>query len=343
MAQEHLGLNIDAVYFSKWECQQWPRWVQWGTDKLRLPGSHLRPSRKSLEAKQLPSNNPRLCADEFSTSTPMALGLLGRWAVTLKESHQQSHAEAMLHELLGPVFAGHDCTWAVDPKAAFAQEALAKPPPQAIQVAIHHGDAILDPLFRADSLAAKVVPKTAWKPATPLGNNVTSLPCLIVGLVKEGSTHSLALLHSLLVWAGLQLELHMAKVGADRDPLSLPILRGHKRARRVTNPFRMAVSREAALGLLGKSGRGVVMVVQRFKRFLGKLDPGSANKWARLHASQYLCKVQRCLQAQPPLLVHLSTDATRLGGKEQLWTACHSDSLQLACWAPPKVRVGLDW
>eukprot|EP00969_Alexandrium_andersonii_P137049 6062468-Alexandrium_andersonii.AAC.1 len=63
----------------------------------------------------------------------------------------------------------------------------------------------------------------------------------------------------------------------------------------------MAVAREAATGLCGRSGRSVLLVATRFRRGLARVAPKTANKWARDQAAQYICKVRRCLNARDPL------------------------------------------
>ncbi len=157
-----------------------------------------------------------------------------------------------------------------------------------------------------------------------------------MALVRVACPVCLSLLTSLVAWMSLYKECGPFMASGSGDPLDIPVCRGRKRARRVSQEFKAAVTREAGKGDLATSGRKVVSLVQRFRRFCKGVRPESGNRWVPAKVAQHFAKGRSVLGQSPMLTICVACDATRLGGRDTLWSAVYCPTLRKGCWAPPK-------
>ena len=214
-SQDQLDLQCSPRFYTKWECQQWPGWKGWATEKVQLPAAHFLPSRRSLKAQD-PQPSPRECAEDYSVSTPVLLSLLARFSTTLKSSHCQANALGLIKGMLDPVFLPHQCVWPVNAHNLLANDPMEKPLQGSTMVSVSQGNAVLDPLLTKFPCLQAIAKKSPESSTSPLGCCVFTLPQLLVALVKEGSRTALRLLHALVLWVALKVELHTIHQGPTR-------------------------------------------------------------------------------------------------------------------------------
>ena len=79
-------------------------------------------------------------------------------------------------------------------------------------------------------------------------------------------------------------------------------------------------------------------MVQRFRKSSRGFTARAANKWVDYPALSYwACSKQEF--GSPCQVLGLTSDGTRMGKKDQLWTAITDTGRDISAWAPPAVRL----
>ena len=130
-------------------------------------------------------------------------------------------------------------------------------------------------------------------------------------------------------------------LATDADPLDIPVLRGPQRRRRADPRFKQGVADFMRQNRATRSTVAALSVVKRFKRFAMCLRPRSLDKLDLVTAKRYLQGVVSLAKAHKPTVLHLSWDATRLGGRETVWMVVCSPYWPCPVWLPPQVLGGV--
>eukprot|EP00974_Lingulodinium_polyedra_P107098 10368150-Lingulodinium_polyedra.AAC.1 len=92
----------------------------------------------------------------------------------------------------------------------------------------------------------------------------------------------------------------------------------------------------AAKGHIGTSSAKVAKVIQRFRKHSRSFVAKSASKWVDKPALTYWTCCQQALASQAKVL-GLTSDGTRMGRRDQLWTAITDPGRDISAWVPPAV------
>ena len=108
-----------------------------------------------------------------------------------------------------------------------------------------------------------------------------------------------------------------------------------------SNSAKRSGCQEAARGKLGRSGAKILELVKRF-RYHNKNAPlrfNIGNTWVEPTLRRYLGQLQLEMRQADQPIYSISWDATRLSGKDLLFSTMYAPSARLACWCPPMVPV----
>ena len=118
------------------------------------------------------------------------------------------------------------------------------------------------------------------------------------------------------------------------DPLAVALHTTRKgMARIIPTLLKEAVAREAARGKLGRSGAKILELVKRF-RFHNKNAPlrfNIGNTRVEPTLRRYLGQLQLEMRQADQPIYPISWDATRLSGKDLLFSTMYAPSARLAC------------
>ena len=194
----------------------------------------------------------------------------------------------------------------------------------------------MDPLLHKLPALRSQTKRGTWKHS--LGLCVVPLASLLRVLAQDSTAPALAVLSSLVCFLSWVLEQSPLQQQACSDPLALPLPQGPKTLRTIPPAFKEAVSREAAMGKLGKSPKAVLRTIRRMQHGSHEARPEpNSNRWHNLLARQHLQASQSTF-APDHRVLSLASDATRFGGLETLWTVVYSPELQMGAWCLPQVQ-----
>ena len=204
-------------------------------------------------------------------------------------------------------------------------------------IRVVEGLVVLDPLVPKLPFLRLAAKQGTYKHA--LGLCVLPLPRLLGVLARDSTSPALATLSSLVCWLAWVLEQSAFAAQASGDLLQLPLQQGPVRKRAIPPAFKAAVSREAALGKLGKSPAQVVRSIRRFQRGRHRQEPEpGSHLWHDLAARQHLQATQTAFSPAGWRFLAVCCDATRFDGLDCLWAMVSSTDLGLASWCVPLVR-----
>eukprot|EP00974_Lingulodinium_polyedra_P113006 10938708-Lingulodinium_polyedra.AAC.2 len=112
---------------------------------------------------------------------------------------------------------------------------------------------------------------------------------------------------------------------------------GNRRRRDLGRGVKEAVAKAAGQGQLGRSGRQVMLIMHRLRktRESGEAPADTGNRFVRDRVGHYFLALQQSMQASEVPMYSLSSDATRLSGKDMLHSALWSAGTGQAAWCPP--------
>ena len=126
---------------------------------------------------------------------------------------------------------------------------------------------------------------------------------------------------------------------ASADFLQAPLPRGKKRTRRLSKHLKDAIAQAAADRSVAPSGARVLQQMHRWKGVLKRIRCGHANLNVWGHLAAYWTAAQTLATRVQRPAFGLAWDATRVDGKEMLFSALFFCSLLKGFWLPPQARV----
>ena len=87
--QAGLALDLGSRALSRWLLMQWPAWVSWATDSLKVPSEYMfKNAMEGFTGAAKPN--------EYRVASPLVFALLGRFCVHLKQAPSRVNATSML-------------------------------------------------------------------------------------------------------------------------------------------------------------------------------------------------------------------------------------------------------
>ena len=143
----------------------------------------------------------------------------------------------------------------------------------------------------------------------------------------------------LIQWVSLCVDYEGFFGTLDDDPLQTPIPSANKQVRNIPVRFKEAVVKAAASGGDYRSSAHVMNIVKKWRYKNMKITPqsGNANSWHEPVMRTYLWALQTAMRDSPSDIYSVSLDATRVSGKDYLFSSIFPPSLGMAGWCPPVV------
>ena len=121
--------------------------------------------------------------------------------------------------------------------------------------------------------------------------------------------------------------------------LQAPLPRVQKRARRLSKHLKDAIAQAAADRSVAPSGARVLQQMHRWKGVLKRIRCAHGNLYVWGHLAAYWAAAQTLATRVQRPVFGLAWDATRVDGKEMLFSALFFCSLLKWFWLPPQARV----
>lgn len=319
---------------STWLKKRWPAWERWLVEDLRFPSCWLR--REPMAGTTPGLKNAPM---DYHLGTPGFVALLGRMSSTLKYGHERIEAANLLRKLTLNALAGKTLSWSMPMNAVEQVSCFSPPGPSAVDVKVVNGLVVLAPLLQRQRFLGKAI-EGHVQHIEGLEGPVIQANVLMEDLAKDNSVGARKMIGSMASWMSRVIETSLLSGEVSFDPLDQALTRGVKRTRKIPNTFKQAIAKEASKGKMSGSSSKVAKLVQRFRRHSRKFSVLSAKRWADLTSRRYW-KACKASMANPPKVIGLTSDATRLGHKDQLWSALTYPSSGLCCWAPPAVGASV--
>lgn len=163
---------------------------------------------------------------------------------------------------------------------------------------------------------------------------------LLVYLYKLGSPTDMWLLRELLVWAAWVLELGGVWGEASAEAEDLPAPRGPKRARRMNPRYLDGIAKLAGEGKVGRTGARLTRVLrlaERRRKAMYGVAERTGNQAVITRAKRYRECAAEAMQHGRVQVLSVSFDASRVDGKDTLYSALWSPQQGLGCWGDPMV------
>ena len=139
-----------------------------------------------------------------------------------------------------------------------------------------------------------------------------------------------------LLWVSFFLERELQDKGSTDALKCAPVPRGDKRARRLDPLLLAAISAEAGSGRVCHTGRKVVAMLHRFRVMPREvLEERTGSTLDAKSVLQYLEAGQAFWRGEEWHTVSLAMDATRVGGRDTLFSCLFDPLRKVGCWAPP--------
>lgn len=156
-------------------------------------------------------------------------------------------------------------------------------------------------------------------------------------LVDLKTDHSVLAAASLASWVASCVEQSDLVVTANSDPLDIPVPKGAARVRNVDPVLKAGIAREAARGETGRSGSKVGKALCRFAKKTVASDRANRGFNTSLRTA-YCNNAFVYFRGTEFQFVSLSSDGTRLGGRETLCIALAVAPYGHAYWCPPRAQ-----
>lgn len=329
--KDRLGLDLTPRYHSQWITVQWSSWKTWLVGRLGLPAAHFLPSTKAAPGEP----DPRKALPEFAVSSPALLGLLLRWSTTLKGAGPQTSARELFAGLVEPLVCQAQGTWHAEWAMAPDLHPFRGKAPNAVPVSMANGHVLIGPLASHLSFMRRQA-FTKHCVLAEGGGMAMKVVDFAVALQADGSEPARALLAHFLCWLSRLVD-EAVPTTSSVDPLDAPVPQGRQRARRLHKELKQGVVDLILETKVAKSGGHALRIVKRFKHMTRNLCSSGFNRADQAEAMAILAAASAHFKEHDEPFVSLAWDATRISGRETLWTACCSPSSNHAAWAPPQV------
>ena len=216
------------------------------------------------------------------------------------------------------------------------------PSVEAVQIVVDGGMVVLDPLVTRLRWMRSAAFRSQAAVAIE-GTLVMTVVAFVYALEAAHLPQANAMLACFLCWLSGVLEPGAFLQPEDVDPVDIPVLMGRVRVRGIDPLLKQGVMDLVGKDKLTKSSAAAAKILQRFRHWGGTMFASrSAQRWERPQVAAYLAWAASRLQAACPKVLHISWDATRLGGKDTVWLAVTDPEGCGAIWAPPQVHRLVD-
>ena len=164
---------------------------------------------------------------------------------------------------------------------------------------------------------------------------------LLVFLAKSGSDACMWIWRELVCWLSWMLETGPLWRSASSDALDIPAPRGPRRARRLNPHLLDALGKVAGEGDLARSGAKAAQVLRFALRRRGLwhgVGKRAGNEAQNTRAKRYRLCSGEAMDSSKVRVLSVAMDASRVGGKDTLYTAMWAPELSQGCWGDPMVR-----
>ena len=179
--------------------------------------------------------------------------------------------------------------------------------------------------------------------ASPGENPGVPTELLLAFLMASGDDRSLWLWRELLACLAWVAESGNLWERCSGEAVDIPAPRGHGRARRLNPRFLDGLAKMAGKGEVARTGGRMAKALKWALRRRGLLQ--GVEKWVgnlsqRVRAKRYRDSCADVFTSRKVRIISLANDASRVSGKEVLYSAMYSPEQGLACWGDPMVLSG---
>ena len=163
---------------------------------------------------------------------------------------------------------------------------------------------------------------------------------LLVFLLNSGSAPCMWLWRALVCWLAWALESGPLWEKASSDACDIPAPRGPKRARRLNPHMLNALGKLAGQGVVARTGAKAAKVLGfalRRRVFLDGVAKRTANEVQSTRAKRYRETAAKHMASSKVGVLSVAMDASRVSGKDTLYTALWGSDVGRGCWGDPMV------
>ena len=163
---------------------------------------------------------------------------------------------------------------------------------------------------------------------------------LLVFLYRQGGDQCTWFWRELVCWVAWMIDMGPCWASASADPIDIPAPRGPKRARRLKPEMLNVLGKMAGEGSVARTGSKPSHVLQFASRRRGLWQgcaTSTANRAQGTRAQLYRDSAAEKFFHEHVNILSVAFDASRVAGRDTLYTALYAPEKSLACWGDPMV------
>ena len=172
-------------------------------------------------------------------------------------------------------------------------------------------------------------------------NPAVPLDALLVFLCRNGSESCMWLWKQVVSWLAWIIEAGSLWGTAASDPVDIPAPRGARRVRRMHPQMTNALAKLAGEGVVARTGAKMAKVLKLALRRRGLAHgagDSAANEAQKTRAKRYRESAGAAFHHANVSVLSVAMDASRVVGKETLYSALWSCETKQGCWGDPMVK-----